>query len=233
MTSETKMWLLALLSLLHRTSVSETETFQVLGPPAPVVVSPGEDVVLPCSLSPSVSALDQVVRWLRVGLIVPICLYANQQYILQDPLSPYWGRTELFTAELARGNVSLILRDVRHSDRGQYKCLVEFKEAVVDLGVRALGSQPSVSLHSPGGGQTQLLCRSEGWFPAPAVIWTDRDGHDVTSLSSTTVEKDSQGLLSVSSYIPVQQESNIFSCLVRSAQPGPDWGPQLHIPSKY
>ncbi|XP_069044208.1 butyrophilin subfamily 1 member A1-like isoform X4 [Lepisosteus oculatus] len=94
----------------------------------------------------------------------------------------------------------------------------------------ALGSQPSVSLHSPGGGQTQLLCRSEGWFPAPAVIWTDRDGHDVTSLSSTTVEKDSQGLLSVSSYIPVQQESNIFSCLVRSALPEPDWESQLHIP---
>ncbi|XP_069044207.1 butyrophilin subfamily 1 member A1-like isoform X3 [Lepisosteus oculatus] len=97
----------------------------------------------------------------------------------------------------------------------------------------ALGSQPSVSLHSPGGGQTQLLCRSEGWFPAPAVIWTDRDGHDVTSLSSTTVEKDSQGLLSVSSYIPVQQESNIFSCLVRSALPEPDWESQLHIPRDF
>ncbi|MBN3323584.1 BT1A1 protein, partial [Atractosteus spatula] len=105
-------------------------------------------------------------------------------------------------------------------------------DTVIDLGVRALGSQPSVSLHSTGGDQAQLLCRSEGWFPQPVVIWTDRDGNEVTS-QPPTVDTDSQGLLSVSSYIPVKQESNIFSCLVRSALPEPDWGSQLHIPRNF
>ncbi|MBN3314031.1 BT1A1 protein, partial [Atractosteus spatula] len=107
-----------------------------------------------------------------------------------------------------------------------------YDDTVIDLFVRALGSQPSVSLHSSGGDQAQLLCRSEGWFPQPAVIWTDRDGNEVTS-QPPTVDTDSQGLLSVSSYIPVKQESNIFSCLVRSTQPKADWESQLYIPSEY
>uniref|UniRef100_W5M5F8 Uncharacterized protein n=1 Tax=Lepisosteus oculatus TaxID=7918 RepID=W5M5F8_LEPOC len=211
--------------------------FLVVGPAGPVVVSPGEDTVLPCSLSPSISAVNLEIRWFREDYNDHVCLYQNHMYVPRSTDSSYNGRADLFLQKITEGNVSLNLRAVIPSDDGPYKCMVVsspyYEEAVINVRVTALGSQPSVSLHSPGGGQTQLLCRSEGWFPAPAVIWTDRDGHDVTSLSSSTVEKDSQGLLSVSSYIPVQQESNIFSCLVRSALPKPDWGSQLHIPRDF
>uniref|UniRef100_W5M5H5 Uncharacterized protein n=1 Tax=Lepisosteus oculatus TaxID=7918 RepID=W5M5H5_LEPOC len=237
MKSDQLDWLLTFLLLLQQTSVSRPERFQVVGPAAPVVVSPGEDAVLPCSLSPSVSAEGLEVRWFREDYDSPVCLFQYGSYNVEGQNLNYSGRAELFLQELPRGNVSLRLSGVRESDRGWYKCLVQssehYEDVLIDLALTSLGSQPSVSLHSPGGGQTQLLCRSEGWFPAPAVIWTDRDGHDVTSLSSSTVEKDSQGLLNVSSYILVQQESNIFSCLVRSSQPGPDWGSQLHIPRDF
>ncbi|MBN3311070.1 BT3A3 protein, partial [Amia calva] len=108
-------------------------------------------------------------------------------------------------------------------------CLVQsadlYEEALIDVVVRG---QPSVSLHSEEG-QTRLEFRSEGWYPEPAVIWTDRDGHDVTSLSNTTVQRDSEGRLSLRSSIPVRQESNVFSCLIRSAEPEANWEPQLHI----
>uniref|UniRef100_W5M7K6 Ig-like domain-containing protein n=1 Tax=Lepisosteus oculatus TaxID=7918 RepID=W5M7K6_LEPOC len=215
--------------LLLLFSVSRSEKFQVHGPAAPVVVSPSEDSVLPCYLSPDINAEDLQIRWSFEGSAAPVCLYQNRRYHSDTQNPDYRGRTELFLEQLPRGNVSLKLTDVKLSDHGQYKCLVEsvkhYGDTLIDLVVRTV----SVSLHSPGGGQTQLLCRSEGWFPSPAVIWTDRDGHDVTSLSSTTVERDSQGHLSVSSYIPVQQESNIFSCLVRSTQPKGDWESQIHI----
>ncbi|MBN3317257.1 BTNL8 protein, partial [Atractosteus spatula] len=210
-----------------------SERFQVHGPADPVVVFPGEDAVLPCYLSPSISAVDLEIRWFRGDYDYPVCLYQNRNYNTKIQNPAYRDRAELFLQELPRGNVSLKLTDVRLSDHGQYKCLVEsvdhYEDTLISLAVRDV----SVSLHSPGGGQTQLLCRSEGWFPAPAVIWTDKDGHDVTSLSSTTVERDSQGLLSVSSYIPVQQESNIFSCLVRSTQSKADGESQLHIPRDF
>ncbi|MBN3275095.1 BT1A1 protein, partial [Polyodon spathula] len=93
----------------------------------------------------------------------------------------------------------------------------------------ALGTQPSVSMDSTQGEQTQLVCRSEGWDPEPEVIWRDRDGNDVTSLSNTTMQRDSQGLRSVSSYIKINQQSNVFSCLLRSKIPKPDWESKLHI----
>ncbi|XP_069044196.1 butyrophilin subfamily 1 member A1-like [Lepisosteus oculatus] len=229
--------LFVLLLFLHQACLSLSEPFQVVAPAAPVVAAAGKDTVLPCSLAPGINATDLEVRWFREDRKAMVCLYQYRRYNvnIQDPY--YGGRAELFLEELGRGNVSLRLWDVRRSDHGHYKCMVlsphYHSDADVQLAFTTLGSQPSVSLHSPGGGQTQLLCRSEGWFPAPAVIWTDRDGHDVTSLSSGTVEKDSQGLLSVSSYIPVQQESNIFSCLVRSALPEPDWESQLHIPRDF
>ncbi|XP_069044023.1 butyrophilin subfamily 1 member A1-like [Lepisosteus oculatus] len=213
-----------------------TEWFQVRGPAVPVIVFPGEDAVLPCYLSPDISAEDLEIRWFRGDYTAPVCLFRKRKYDHTAQSSAYRDRAGLFLLELHRGNVSLTLRDVRRSDHGRYSCFVESEqmddEAVIDLGVRALGSQPSVSLHSPGGDQAQLLCRSEGWFPQPAVIWTDRDGNEVTS-QPPTVDTDSQGLLSVSSYIPVKQESNIFSCLVRSALPEPDWGSQLHIARDY
>nr|XP_015201506.1 PREDICTED: butyrophilin subfamily 1 member A1-like isoform X2 [Lepisosteus oculatus] len=226
-------WILVLLLCVLQVSVLRSETFRVLGPAGPVVATVGEDTVLPCYLSPSISVLELEIRWFREDFTKPVFLYLNHVPKLDSQLPSYKGRTDLFQVEFTRGNASLRLKDVRGTDDGQYTCMVRstiwYEEAVIDVAVRALGTQPSVSLHSTGGGQTQLVCRSEGWFPAPAVTWTDRDGQDVTSLSSTTVERDSRGLLSVSSYLPVKQESNIFSCLVRSAVPYPDRGSLLHI----
>ncbi|XP_069043971.1 butyrophilin subfamily 2 member A2-like isoform X3 [Lepisosteus oculatus] len=229
MKSDSSEWLSVTLLLLLQSSASVSEVFQVVGPAAPVVVSPGEDAVLPCYLSPSTNAEDLEIRWIRRA---SVCWYQNRRYNSdrQDPA--YKGRVELFSNELSRGNVSLTLRNITRSDHGKYRCMVLFdqsyEDTVIDLFVRAV----SVSLHSPGGDQAQLLCRSEGWFPQPAVIWTDRDGNEVTS-QPPTVDTDSQGLLSVSSYIPVKQESNIFSCLVRSTQPKADWESQLYIPRDY
>nr|XP_015194692.1 PREDICTED: butyrophilin-like protein 2 isoform X3 [Lepisosteus oculatus] len=231
MKSDSSEWLSVTLLLLLQSSASVSEVLQVVGPAAPVVVSPGEDAVLPCYLSPRESVEDLEIRWFREISRPPVCLYQYRKYNSdrQDPA--YRGRVELFSNELSRGNVSLTLRNITRSDHGQYTCMVLSDlwedDTVIDLSVRAV----SVSLLSPGGDQAQLLCRSEGWFPQPAVIWTDRDGNEVTS-QPPTVDRNSQGLLSVSSYIPVKQEFNIFSCLVRSTQPKADWESQLYIPTE-
>ncbi|XP_069043987.1 butyrophilin subfamily 1 member A1-like isoform X1 [Lepisosteus oculatus] len=228
-------WFSVILLLLLQSCVSKSE-FQVVVSTDHVVAVAGEETVLPCYLLPEISAVDLQIMWIRDNYVAPVCLFEFGFYNFQTQDLSYRGRTELFLEELLFGNVSLKLRGVRGSDHGRYRCMVKSEQwdddAVIDLAVRALGSQPSVSLHSPGGDQAQLLCRSEGWFPQPAVIWTDRDGNEVPS-QPPTVDTDSQGLLSVSSYIPVKQESNIFSCLVRSTQPKADWESQLHIPRDY
>ncbi|XP_031672686.1 trichohyalin-like isoform X2 [Oncorhynchus kisutch] len=95
----------------------------------------GEEVTLPCHLSPDTSAVATTIRWFKGTEC--IYLYKNGQLTER---SGYEGRVSLITQELERGNVSLRLRDFRRSDRGVYICQVihgeQKEEAAVGLRVR-------------------------------------------------------------------------------------------------
>ncbi|KAK1153194.1 butyrophilin subfamily 3 member A1-like [Acipenser oxyrinchus oxyrinchus] len=227
---------LIVLSLLPAVS-TQRDGSSVVGSDQPLIASPGEDVILPCHITPSLSAVDMEVRWYRENFNIPVHLYEDQSDRTDDQDSDYRGRTALSIVRLEEGILSLKLRNLRPSDSGVYSCYADDGvwngQGKTELIVRALGTQPSISMDSTQGEQTRLVCRSEGWSPEPEVIWRDRDGNDVTSLSSTTVQRDSQGLLSVSSYIKIKQQSNVFSCLVRSKTPKPDWESKLHISSDF
>ncbi|MGH0150452.1 UNVERIFIED_CONTAM: hypothetical protein FKN15_016698 [Acipenser sinensis] len=176
------------------------------------------------------------VRWFRERFDMPVHLYLNQKNQVSRQDGAYWHRTALSPSALQTGDISLHLRNLRPSDRGVYTCLADdgrWNQGQTELIVRALGTQPSISMDSTQGEQTRLVCRSEGWSPEPEVIWRDRDGNNVTSLSNTTLLRVSQGLLSVSSYIKIKPQSNVFSCLVRSKTPKPDWESKLHISSDF
>ncbi|NXH22790.1 VTCN1 inhibitor, partial [Bucco capensis] len=41
----------------------------------------------------------------------------------------YQGRTEFFHNQFRAGNMSLLLKNIRISDRGSYTCMVSFNEA--------------------------------------------------------------------------------------------------------
>ncbi|KAK1142140.1 butyrophilin-like protein 2 [Acipenser oxyrinchus oxyrinchus] len=227
---------LIVLSLLPAVS-TQRDGSSVVGSDQPLIASPGEDVTLPCHITPSLSAVNMDIRWFRENINILVHLYEDQkdQTDVQD--SDYQGRTDLSKLGLLGGILSLTLRNLRPSDSGVYSCYatdgVWDGQGKTELIVRALGTQPSISMDSTQGEQTWLVCRSEGWSPEPEVIWRDRDGNNVTSLSNTTVLRVSQGLLSVSSYIKIKQQSNVFSCLVRSKTPKPDWESKLHISSEY
>uniref|UniRef100_W5LWK6 Ig-like domain-containing protein n=1 Tax=Lepisosteus oculatus TaxID=7918 RepID=W5LWK6_LEPOC len=105
-------------------ALSLSERFQVQGPALPVFVFPDEDAVLPCYLSPDISAEDLQIRWFREDYYSPVCLFEWGFYNLRVQNPAYRDRAGLFLEELHRGNVSLTLRDVRRSDRGQYTCMV-------------------------------------------------------------------------------------------------------------
>ncbi|XP_058867815.1 butyrophilin subfamily 2 member A2-like isoform X2 [Acipenser ruthenus] len=226
---------LIVLSLLP--AVSTQRGSSVVGSDQPIITSPGEDAILACHITPSLSAVDMEVRWYRDSFDIPVHLYDYQSDWTDIQDSDYRGRTALSILGLQEGILSLYLRNLRHTDSGVYYCYasdgVWDGQGKTELIVRALGTQPSISMDSTQGEQTRLVCRSEGWDPEPEVIWRDRDGNNVTSLSNTTVQRDSQGLLSVSSYIKIKQQSNVFSCLVRSKTPKPDWESKLHISSDF
>uniref|UniRef100_A0A8L0DRI8 Ig-like domain-containing protein n=1 Tax=Oncorhynchus mykiss TaxID=8022 RepID=A0A8L0DRI8_ONCMY len=95
----------------------------------------GEEVTLPCHLSPDTSAVATTIRWFKGTEC--IYLYKNGQVTERSDCE---GRVSLITQELERGNVSLRLRDFRESDRGVYICQVihgeQKDEAAVSLLVR-------------------------------------------------------------------------------------------------
>uniref|UniRef100_A0A3B1J501 Ig-like domain-containing protein n=1 Tax=Astyanax mexicanus TaxID=7994 RepID=A0A3B1J501_ASTMX len=104
-----------------------TERFKVVGPDAPLVVEVDEDLVLPCSLHPNISAVDMTVEWTRTDLYQTeklVHLYEGYEATYDNQRQSYRGRTALFKEELQRGNTSLKLSAVQPSDEGAYKCFV-------------------------------------------------------------------------------------------------------------
>uniref|UniRef100_A0A8C4XDF8 Butyrophilin subfamily 1 member A1-like n=1 Tax=Erpetoichthys calabaricus TaxID=27687 RepID=A0A8C4XDF8_ERPCA len=221
-------WTLLILLFLHNTDISWADSFIVVGPSKPVVTYVGEDVVLPASLSPALDAEAFQVRWFTTDFMTPELLYANYGIRLQSDT-----RRTLSIDNLKNGNVSLIIRNVRVSDDHLYKCYVYSgqtdDDTQVSLTVEVLGAQPSITISSTEGQKTQLECSAEKWNPQPEVTWRDMNGADVTSQSTIKSERDSEGLLRVSSVLPVKEEYNVFSCLMRSKAPKPDWHSGLGI----
>ncbi|XP_066512690.1 butyrophilin subfamily 2 member A2-like [Hoplias malabaricus] len=120
-----------------------SESFKVIGPAAHLNVEKGEDVVLPCSLRPNISAEDMRVEWSKLGersLIVH--LYQGRADRNGEQFEDYRGRTSLFKEELKNGNTSLKLSAVQPSDEGLYNCLIESSSEYddVNIEVQVIGS---------------------------------------------------------------------------------------------
>ncbi|XP_039599001.1 butyrophilin-like protein 2 isoform X2 [Polypterus senegalus] len=228
-----KGWSCFVFIVLHMTCVAWTQIFQVVGPSSTVLVHAGEDVILPTSLSPAISAQRFEVRWFRDDFDFPVLLYQNLKIRPERQMQAYKGRTALFLEELQNGNVSLRLQDVRVSDGGLYTCFVDSgpwnEEFHISLKVEVLGGQPSISINSTEDQQTKLYCTANKWGTIPDVTWRDMNGVDMTSESNVTEDRDNERFLRVSSFIPIKQEFNVFSCLMRSKAPKPDWHSVLTV----
>ncbi|XP_062382816.1 butyrophilin subfamily 2 member A2-like isoform X2 [Sardina pilchardus] len=80
---------------------------------------PGDDVTLSCHLSMETSAVAMEVKWLRMADCIYV--YKNGQ---GTEGRGYEGRVSILTEDLQRGDVSLRLRDVTHSESGLHRCQV-------------------------------------------------------------------------------------------------------------
>uniref|UniRef100_A0A8C0GW94 Ig-like domain-containing protein n=1 Tax=Chelonoidis abingdonii TaxID=106734 RepID=A0A8C0GW94_CHEAB len=119
--------------------VHSTAQFKVVGPDHPVTAIVGEEIVLPCHLSPRMSAEKMEMTWFRSQISPFVHHYSDgkDQYGLQMP--EFQGRTELLKDGLLNGSVALRILSIRPSDEGQYHCLVLdgifYEEALLDLKV--------------------------------------------------------------------------------------------------
>ncbi|XP_060730939.1 butyrophilin subfamily 1 member A1-like [Tachysurus vachellii] len=211
------MFLLVTLLILFSID-SRSEQLQVVGPEASLVAVAAEDLVLPCFIKPTTSAVDMTVEWFKLYEKDSLVhLYRDHEDRNENQAQSYRGRTSMFKEELQKGNASLKLSDLRVSDEGSYKCLVEDKswsdDITVNLTVEAQGSHPVIRMESfDNSGGINLVCESRGWIPEPEILWLDREGVTLTA-EDTQIHRDTEGF-SVKRRITVydSSDSNRFYC---------------------
>ncbi|KAL1279032.1 hypothetical protein QQF64_025705 [Cirrhinus molitorella] len=199
---------------------SRSEQYKVVGPADAVLAVAGEDVILPCSVKPSISVVDMRVGWSRPDQKDSqiVHLYENHVDKSTDQSQSYRGRTKLNHQELQRGNASLKLLSVRVSDEGLYKCFIPSKswydEAIVNVSVEAVGHPPVITIDGfDDSGGLHLQCESEGWYPEPVLELLNSEG---VSLSSETTEthRNTDGF-KVKHTITVHDSDNKIHCRVK------------------
>uniref|UniRef100_A0A8C3RUG9 Ig-like domain-containing protein n=1 Tax=Chelydra serpentina TaxID=8475 RepID=A0A8C3RUG9_CHESE len=209
------------LGILLLAPCSLSEKFSLIGSPHPVVGVVGQDVVLPCQLSPPARLSSMDVQWRKIdpGFIL-IHEYSDEG--TQDlPGEGYRTRTELFLREFSRGNVSLKLKRLQVMDAGAYQCLVRnpewTQEATTELQVAGV-APVFIDVLGPRGQGIGLICRSTGWFPKPELQWVGKNGQNLAMEIVTDVTQDREKLYSVVSHVTVTEgeDNGDISCIVRN-----------------
>ncbi|XP_039373535.1 butyrophilin subfamily 1 member A1-like [Mauremys reevesii] len=197
-----------------------SEQFTVRGPGHPITASLGGEAVLPCHLSPRMSAENMELRWFRFKFSAVVHRYKDGQDQYGQQMPGYQGRTELLKDNITSGSVSLRIRNVQLSDHGQYTCFfqsnVSYEEALLELQVAVSGSDPHISVDGHQDGGIWVVCRSAGWHPEPEAQWRDHHGQLLSS-ASEKISKEANGLFHWQISIVITEHSNQdLSCSVRN-----------------
>uniref|UniRef100_K7FX31 Butyrophilin subfamily 1 member A1 n=1 Tax=Pelodiscus sinensis TaxID=13735 RepID=K7FX31_PELSI len=188
----------------------------------PVLGVVGQDVVLPCQLSPPSQLPSMDVQWRKIGRgFILVHEYMNEG-TRNLPGKDYQNRTEMFLQEISRGNVSLKLKRIQMSDDGKYRCLVRNPEwtleSATDLQVAAV-APVFIDVLGPQGQGIGLACRSTGWSPKPKLQWVGKNRQNLTMESVTNVTKEMGNLYSVVSHVTVTEgeDPGDIGCIVQNS----------------
>ncbi|XP_032191107.1 butyrophilin-like protein 9 isoform X1 [Mustela erminea] len=207
--------------LLQPGKLNSEEEVRVVGPGEPILALVGEEVEFSCHLSPYLDAEDMEIRWFRSQTSDVVHLYQGRQELYSQQMAQFQNRTKLIKDYIMDGSVNLRLHGVVPADEGLYGCRFlssSFsKEAVWELEVAGLGSDPRISLEGFNKGGVQLRCSSSGWYPKPQAQWKDHKGQCLSPETETIVQ-DAQGLFNLETSVLVQGDvhSNV-SCSIQNS----------------
>uniref|UniRef100_A0A8C9K821 Butyrophilin like 9 n=1 Tax=Panthera tigris altaica TaxID=74533 RepID=A0A8C9K821_PANTA len=205
-----------------------SEEVSVVGPGESILALVGEEVEFSCHLSPYLDAEDMEIRWFRSQTSEVVHLYQGRQELYSQQMVQFQNRTKLLKDDIMDGSVNLqLLGIIPHdeglmpADEGLYGCRFlssNFsREAVWELEVAGMGSDPHISLEGFKEGGIQLKCSSSGWYPKPQAQWKDHKGQCLPPKMEAIVQ-DAQGLFNLETSVIVQggAHSNV-SCSIQNS----------------
>ncbi|XP_072467064.1 butyrophilin-like protein 2 [Notamacropus eugenii] len=146
--------------ILLLSGIPNSGTFTVSGPVVqPILSWVGEDVRLPCHLSPKTDAREMTVKWVKDSLVVH--LYRRGQEMKEVQAPAFQGRTKMLCQDMAEGKVTVIIHQVRLSDTGLYTCYFQkgsfYNETTFSLQVAECQKGAYSAIHP-----TQLIQAKQG-----------------------------------------------------------------------
>ncbi|XP_020772107.2 butyrophilin subfamily 1 member A1-like [Odocoileus virginianus] len=225
------------LILLFQMSMWGSDSFSVTGPSEPIVAMLGADTVLPCRVYPAMNVESMEIRWFRNQFSEAVFVYQNGMEQVGEQLVDFKGRVELVKDYITEGRVAVRIHSLRVSDNGMYKCFfkkgTDFEEAVLELKVIGLGSDPRVFLVGPEDGGIRLKCTGKGWFPQPEVQWEDAKGEKIPSVSEDEIQDD-DGLFQIEASLIVRDSSKTqVSCSMKNPFFGQEQVETIFIPESF
>ncbi|KAM9074647.1 butyrophilin subfamily 1 member A1-like [Megaptera novaeangliae] len=229
--------LTSLLLLIQLPTGGSAEEFFVTGPSDPIVAVLGGDTVLPCRVSPPISAEDMELRWFRSKFSEAVFIYQNRVERNEEQIARYVGRTSLVRDFLAHGEAAVRIQKVQVSDNGMYTCFFRkggfYEEASLELKVAGVGSAPQVRITGPEEDGVRVVCTSSGWFPKPQVRWRDLSGEKSLAFSETHTQ-DAEGLFGVEVALVVRDSSaGNVTCSILNTVLGQEKAMAIFIPEPF
>ncbi|XP_039654154.1 V-set and immunoglobulin domain-containing protein 1-like isoform X2 [Perca fluviatilis] len=189
-----ELLLLLCLCLLTRSGVTSAQ----LNRPTVISVEGGADVMLPCSPSTKEDIEYKLFVWRKVaqkddGLKEVFDYNAGSHYNngLDGQSEAFKGRVSHFPEELEHGNASIIIRNTKISDSGEYTCdfpqlkppQTFYIELVVDplkdrSAIRGAAQEPYITTLKATKDWELLQCKVNG-NPEPEVKWQDSAGNQL------------------------------------------------------
>lgn len=194
----------------------------------------GKTVTLPCSLTAVLKERQEhlVIYWQTKDEDV-VHEFSKGKEDLQHLDEAYKNRTRIFLDQLEKGNLSLQIAPVRHTDDNVYICYFNddrgpmSNPCTIKLEVTASFTDPSINLGPCWKSEEQVernvSCISNGGYPKPQVHWTIQNGDTlVHPQGQTNVTQDpDSGLYIIDSQVAVNlTEGLTISCSIENQKTG-------------
>ncbi|XP_034442610.1 butyrophilin subfamily 2 member A2-like isoform X1 [Hippoglossus hippoglossus] len=192
--SKLTMFILTVVILFTRVAVGSVLRDAQGSDVVKMFVTEGDDVILPCSARPKENIEATVFDWIKDNK--EVFLFDNGKHYGngrsdQDQDQDFKGRVSHFVEELKHGNASILIRDTKTTDSGNFTCIfphlkprqtytielvvgMTFKNRLGQIEGAAL--PPYVKILNVTGDGVLLECLVRGAYPEPQVEWQTSDG---------------------------------------------------------